>query len=655
MPVPRFAFGPASAEAGYRAEPAAASRLPNRRRSITVPAVSPVSRRIFLYWLLLLVPTLVVGGAAVVLLQREQARLAERGATADEARRAAMAARARLIVENVELLVGDVQNGLLDALAAEPPAGLDASLANLEKTNPLVRVAFRAAADGRMLRPSALTAGENAAWSLRQFGPQPPWSEVAKDKDTKREEEKKAEEPAVREKISANVQQVQSARRDVQDLARSRSSYASQEAAAGAGFSADASKPAAATAQANSSPSLGSVLSSGARAQASAPLAPAPAAVAKKIALLPDRRGWVPATVDGRLRLVGWLQPGGAGEVRGVELELAALISRLAGALPAEIERGDGYALRDELGRTLHQAGEIPRGAEAMLRVPLAAALLPGWEVAAYFTPIYGDSSGAFGFFGLGVLLIGIFVAAILAGGSLLLWQARRSEEEAAQKTSFVANVSHEFKTPLTTIRLYAELLEQGRVRDAAQGGDYLRTIGRETQRLARLVNNALDFSRLEQGQKKYARESLDLAAELGRVLDAQGPRLAEAGLAVHRGLPAGLAVTADRDALEQIVLNLIDNACKYAAEGGEISVTAIPGAPGGAEVRVADRGPGVPAEHRERVFEKFHRVDDALTAEKTGAGLGLSIARQLARGLGGDLRCAPRAGGGAEFVLTLP
>ncbi|MBL9200708.1 MAG: HAMP domain-containing histidine kinase, partial [Opitutaceae bacterium] len=303
----------------------------------------------------------------------------------------------------------------------------------------------------------------------------------------------------------------------------------------------------------------------------------------------------------------------------------------------------------------LHQAGVIPSGAEPMLRVPLAATLLPGWEVVSYFTPAYGDSSAGVGFFGLGVLLIGIFVAAILAGGSLLLWQARRSEEEAAQKTSFVANVSHEFKTPLTTIRLYAELLEQGRVRDAAQGGDYLRTIGRETQRLARLVNNALDFSRLEQGKKKFDREPLDLAAELARVLDGQGPRLAEAGLALTRELPAALSVTSDRDALEQIVLNLIDNACKYAAAGGELTVTAARGETGGAVVRVADRGPGVPAAHRERIFEKFHRVDDLLTAEKTGAGLGLSIARQLARGLGGDLRCEARQGGGAEFVLTLP
>ena len=101
--------------------------------------------------------------------------------------------------------------------------------------------------------------------------------------------------------------------------------------------------------------------------------------------------------------------------------------------------------------------------------------------------------------------------------------------------------------------------------------------------------------------------------------------------------------------------MNLLDNACKYAGAGGEVTVQLMPRAGGGVELRVLDRGPGVPAEHRERIFEKFHRVDDTLTAEKRGAGLGLSIARQLARGLGGELRYEPRAGGGAIFILELP
>ncbi|HEX2861609.1 MAG TPA: ATP-binding protein, partial [Lacunisphaera sp.] len=124
----------------------------------------------------------------------------------------------------------------------------------------------------------------------------------------------------------------------------------------------------------------------------------------------------------------------------------------------------------------------------------------------------------------------------------------------------------------------------------------------------------------------------------------------------LQREMPGdSLAVTSDRDAIEQIVLNLLDNAAKYGAAGGEVLVRLQSRPTSGAEIMVLDRGPGVPPSHQERIFEKFHRVDDTLTAEKGGTGLGLSIARQLARGLGGDLRYQPRAGGGAGFVLSLP
>ena len=133
-------------------------------------------------------------------------------------------------------------------------------------------------------------------------------------------------------------------------------------------------------------------------------------------------------------------------------------------------------------------------------------------------------------------------------------------------------------------------------------------------------------------------------------------PRVEDSGLVLRRELPdSGGVVKADRDAVGQIVINLLDNACKYAAAGGEVTVSLVMRTGGGAEVRVSDRGPGVPAEHRSRIFHKFHRVDETLTREKDGAGLGLSIARQLARGMGGELSYSPRTGGGAEFILELP
>lgn len=637
-------------------------------------------RRITLYGLLLLLPTLFVGGAAIGLLRREQTRIAAQSAETFEARKAAVAARARLTVETIELTVGDVQAGLLDTLALEPAEGLDEFLARWEQNNPLVRIGFRSAANGSVLRPEPRTTDEEARGFLRrfpqQFGRPPPWvadvpiSAAPISKVADAEIKRQAAENEARREISQNVANSQSFRRDVQELLKT-PAYSNQlqtvEAPASLADVAGRSRdPTAAKAEADQS----AVASSARRSASASPVgagrpAAAPPArtnlvaeeklVRSKLSAM-ERRGWTSATINGRLHVAGWGQMSDGGEVRGVELELAALISRLGLALPQDPARGEGYALQDDQGRVVHQAGTIPAGSAPTTRIPVAATVLPGWEVAGYLgQPDYGASTGG-GFFWASALLVVIFVGAILAGGALLAWQARRSEAEAAQKTSFVANVSHEFKTPLTTIRLYSELLEQGRVRDAAQGGEYLRTIGRETQRLARLVNNVLDFSRLEQGRKKFAREQVELTAEVARLLATHAPRLTECGMTLRRELPAqAITLSTDRDALEQIVLNLLDNACKYALEGGEVTVALAARPGGGAELRVGDRGPGVPAGQHERIFEKFHRVDDKLTAEKSGAGLGLSIARQLARGLGGELRYAPRAGGGAEFILELP
>lgn len=590
--------------------------------------MNPVSssRRLLAYGLLLLVPTLLAGLGAVQLLRREQARLAERETYAGEARRAAVTARAGLITEGVELLVTDVQSALLDTLGGLPAAGLARELALWQEENPLVRSAFTLSPAGEVRQLSP--AGEAGQAVRRRLAAlvaaglpwEPATATAAQPPAAAREES------VVRGLASANVAKLQAARQDARNLAQSREYRRAEQEA-----SARVAAPAAAEAAG--------------RGVADEFALPGPA----------DSRGWTEVSHEGRRSLIGWVARPAAGEVRGLELEPAELIARLAGVLPAETGAGEGYALRDERGRIVYQAGWVPRADAPALQVPLAGPVFAGWEVVAFLEAPAARGSGA-GFYAAGLLLVGLFTATILGGGALLLLQARRSEREAAQKTSFVANVSHEFKTPLTTIRLYAELLAQGRVPDPRRRDDYLGTIGRETERLARLVGNVLDFSRLEQGRKKYAREEFDLGGFLAGLLDTHEPRLQEAGLALRRELPAETApVVADRDAVGQIVLNLLDNAAKYAATGGEVTVT-LAGRPGGGrEIRVADRGPGVPAAHHTRIFEKFHRVDDSLTAEKSGTGLGLSIAGQLARGLGGSLRCADNPGGGAVFILHLP
>lgn len=681
--------------------------------------MNTATRRLWLYAALLFLPALAVGGLALGLLAREQARLAEREAVAGDARRAAVESRTLLIAENIELLVGDAQSALMATLTEAPVGEPRPFLTEWQTGNPLVQEVFRATADGlpvwgapggalrdwlEQAAPWRITpaAGDGFAVAAVAHVAAAPAAESEMAALGAAEVASAATVESQRRSISSNIAQYQRARQEIQEIARGKSAPQAPSAASrGQSSTRDASPaslgavmypPPAAGAAMIDSPYATEQMRRGDAIQVEVEMEamPAPRDVvwresparvqdfdafaagapstevmigngfisgfsdARHASSAPAlRSGWMPWRDAEGLHLFGWRElPDGT--VIGLELRLDTIKARLGEVFPVLSEPGEGYALRGVDGRAWHETGRVDL--PAVVEVPLAASVLPGWAVTGHIDALWTGSVGGGGFFALGSALIGLLVFAILAAGGLLVWQARRSEQEAALKTSFVANVSHELKTPLTTIRLYADLLAQGRVREEAKRSAYLETIGQETQRLARLVGNVLDFSRLEQGKKKYEQAEFDIAAELRRLADTHAPRLAEAGLRLVAEGPDRLTVASDRDAVEQIVLNLLDNACKYAAGGGEVTLTfSSKPAGGGACVTVADRGPGVPAEQRERIFEKFHRVDDRLTAEKGGAGLGLSIARQLARGLGGDLMCRDREGGGAEFVLTIP
>jgi signal transduction histidine kinase len=367
----------------------------------------------------------------------------------------------------------------------------------------------------------------------------------------------------------------------------------------------------------------------------------------------PVASGWLPWYSDNRLHLLAWAQT--ADGVCGLELETMAFLGRLFPALQRGDEYGAIYQLRDGDGTVLFQSGELPTGKGEPVpaaTVPIGSAL-PHWQVALYRPPELLPGRALITLFG--ALLLAIFLVAIVAGGSLLLWQARRLRREAMQKTSFVAHVSHELKTPLTTMRMYTEMLAEGRVQDAAKRQRYLDVLVEESQRLARLVNNLLDFSRLDQWRKQYHPAEVDVAALLRETAARQTLRLQQAGLALQLELPE-TPVTAhlDPDAFAQVLVNLLDNAAKYAASGREVTVTLGKDA-GRPTVTVADRGPGIPPAARRQLFTAFHRADDRLTGQQDGTGLGLAIARRLLRDQGGDLIYRDRPGGGAAFVLTLP
>jgi len=547
--------------------------------------------RLLIAWLLLLIPTLLLGIGALRLLGSEEAR------RNDGVRQMALE-RVQAIADNLDLGVGEVEEGLMLTLRQFGGENAALLLDDWKRDNPLVRNVFVWERGGGLLFPDPVRpASDEEAQFVRRYLPlfagQADWQAPVADLPAA---------PAVADGILAQRQELRS-------LARQAPAPAAEMSSASVSGLADASAP-------------------------------------------PGESGWLTWFADNQLHLLGWYRPAGSAQRIGVEIEMMALLSRLLAAFPAEADVAGTSALLDGAGAVFHQSGPLVITSATR---PFASAViprLPHWQVVAY--PAAAADGAASRFLLVTSLLVGTFVVAILLGGTLLLRQAFRERRDALQKTNFVASVSHELKTPLTTIRMYAELLDEGRVEVAEKRQRYLQTIVRESQRLTRLVNNILDFSRLEQGRREYAREQLDLVPVLHDLLDNQTVRLNEAGMRLRREIePATAPLLGDRDAIEQIILNLLDNALKYAVNGGEVCVRLTADAAVW-RLAVCDRGPGIPPAQRQKVFEKFHRIDDSLTARQQGAGLGLSIARQLAEGLGGQLNCFEQAGGGCCFELIL-
>jgi len=283
---------------------------------------------------------------------------------------------------------------------------------------------------------------------------------------------------------------------------------------------------------------------------------------------------------------------------------------------------------------------------------------LPHWEIAAYLVnPAQLTQAAQTAKLSLG-LFIALLLLAIGVGSWLIVRSLNAELKLARQKTDFVSNVSHELKTPLTSIRMFSELLAEGRVTDAAKQHSYLNIITAEAARLTRLINNVLDFSRLESGEKKYHFQPCDLTDLVRQTVATFRPHLESSGFKLECELPdAPVPVRGDADALAQVVVNLLSNAEKYSNGGKVITIqlaaqqTPLPYA----EIRVLDRGTGVPRGSGEKIFEKFYRAHDSLSSGVQGSGLGLTIARQIARAHGGDVVYEPRVGGGSCFSLRVP
>ncbi len=243
----------------------------------------------------------------------------------------------------------------------------------------------------------------------------------------------------------------------------------------------------------------------------------------------------------------------------------------------------------------------------------------------------------------------------IQSGSILVFHDLTRVRQLENTRQEFVANVSHELRTPLSLIKGFVETLLESTPRDTATTTRFLQTIEKHTDRLTYLIEDLLTISRLESGQVAMNLQRVEVGEEVSRVAEDLQTRAAERGVVIDNTVPPRLEARADADRLQQVLFNLIENAIKYGRQQGRIVVGGRLRDDGKMEVWVQDDGPGIPPEARERIFERFFRLDRARSRETGGTGLGLSIVKHIIQAHGGEVWVKSEPGAGATFHFTLP
>jgi signal transduction histidine kinase len=253
-------------------------------------------------------------------------------------------------------------------------------------------------------------------------------------------------------------------------------------------------------------------------------------------------------------------------------------------------------------------------------------------------------------------LVLMAILAMVMAVGILFVAGAAAREVRLAElKSNFVASVSHDLKTPLALIQLFAETLELGRVRTPERAAEYYRIINDEAKKLTRLIENILDFSRMEAGLRPYRTAPADLGEVTRAVVDRMRSQFEQGRFTVTTAVEPGLpAVDIDTGAVQQAIENVLANAMKYSREARDIHV-AVSRHGAAVHVDVVDHGIGIDRRNQRRIFRKFYRVDSGLGGGPQGTGLGLAIVEHTMRGHGGAVRVHSDPGQGSTFTLAFP
>lgn len=256
---------------------------------------------------------------------------------------------------------------------------------------------------------------------------------------------------------------------------------------------------------------------------------------------------------------------------------------------------------------------------------------------------------------GARIALIAVALAASAGGVVASARLLARELETARVKADFAANVSHELRSPITQIRLKGEALQLGLVYDEADRQAHVDAVVREAERLSRLVDNVLDFSAIERGAKKYTFRFEDVGEILYNTIESARNAVESRGLDMEIDIPDDLpAIWADREAVSQVVTNLLSNAAKYGAEGGWVRIAARP-THEAVEVSVSDRGVGISHEELPKIFDRFYRSTDPQVRRYRGTGIGLTIVRYIVDEHSGDIRVVSAPGEGTTFTIVFP
>jgi signal transduction histidine kinase len=293
---------------------------------------------------------------------------------------------------------------------------------------------------------------------------------------------------------------------------------------------------------------------------------------------------------------------------------------------------------------------------KALLSAELSfSEILPHWSIGVYYLNMATLDQWIDRRLISHVATVVLLIVVIVIGVFLSLRGISRELELARIKSDFVSNVSHELKTPLTSIRMFAEMLKTGRVMNHDKQQEYYEVITAESERLSRLINNVLDFAKVEEGRKKFDLVPLDANEIMKEATTIIQPHVAQHGFEMEvRPSDQPLPIVGDKDSLEQVLLNILNNAVKYSGDVKEIKIRAY-ARDDEAVIDIKDRGIGIAEDEFPKIFTKFYRVDSRPGYQSAGTGLGLTLAKQIVETHGGRIDVRSEIDKGSTFSVCLP